>query len=80
MDNREKLLKIYIDCFVKVKQKGDIEAMVSTDFFFEEVMKAGLAKTAKEWFLLGALAQQVHDFGPEGMKKTMDMLAGNKQL
>lgn len=70
----DELVKIYTECFARAKQTGDVELMTQTEFFFDAVMKSGLANTAKEWFELGASAQIVHDNGPKAMNLAFDLV------
>jgi len=69
--NEEQLLMLYLECFTEAGKNNNLEAMVSTELFFDKVMKLGLATNAKEWFELGALAQKVHDLAPVAMADTL---------
>lgn len=70
--NQEQLLMIYTECFIEALKNNNLEAiMISTELFFDKVMKSGLATNAKEWFELGALAQKVHDLAPRAMSETI---------
>lgn len=69
----EKLLKIFTDCMLKYKDTQD-EKYGEEWYFMEQVFNANLVAEPKQYFLLGQLAQKIHDIGPRAMKDTLKMM------
>ena len=69
----EKLLKIFTQCMLRLFETKDLKYSEEW-YFMEEVFNAHLIEGDKQLFLLGALAQKVHDGGPEAFKRTAKMM------
>lgn len=75
MSNTLSFIKIFSECVVKAKDSKD-EKFIQEEYFLDQVMKAGLASNAKEWFMLGVEAIKFHDLAPVAYMETIKKMAG----
>lgn len=70
----QKLLKLYTDLFLEAQQKQNLDLLADESVWFTRVFNARFVEGDKQLLLLGSLAQKIHDFGPEGLTKTVELL------